>query len=325
MKRKGWLRFLRYGLFMTPLLAMGAAVAQWPERPIRFIVPYPAGGGADIVARILAAGLTEQLGQSVIVENRPGGSAVIGTNTLARSRPDGYVVGMIAESHLLNQHYMKDLPYDSVKDFTPISQLVATPFILVASPKLNVRSVPELVSAAKARPGKINYASIGPGTPHFLAMEWFTSLAGIKLTHVPYSGVAPALNDLVGHQVDVMFTGLSSGLVHVKGGTLTALAVSTAQRVASAPDVPTVAEAGYPDFEFVTWYGLAAPAGTPDAIVKRLSKEITAVFAKPAVRDRLATLGVDPVGSSPEDFAEFMRKAAIQYKKIIDAIPAAAP
>ena len=293
------------------------AQAAYPSKPIRFIVPYPAGGGTDIVARLVAQKMTQSMGQPVVVENKPGASTLIGTEMLAKAPPDGYTLGLITDSHAINPSFFAKLPYDSVKDFSPVSQLVFVPLVMVAHPSLNVKTLPELIAAAKARPGKINYASIGNGTPHNLSMEWVKSLAGIDMAHVPYKGVAPALTDLVAGQVDLMFTGSSSALPYVKSGKLVALAVSSAKRLDSFPDTPSVAEAALPEFDFMTWYGTAVPAGTPKEITQRLSREIAQALAQPDVKERLATLGVVGAPTSPDEFAAFMRKETASLARLV--------
>ena len=309
------------GVLFTALasMCMPQALAQvgYPNKPIRFIVPYPAGGGTDIVARLLAQKMTLSMGQPVLVENKPGASTLIGTEMLAKAAPDGYTLGLITDSHAINPSFFAKLPYDSVKDFSPVSQLVFVPLVMVAHPSLNVKTLPELIAAAKAKPGKINYASIGTGTPHNLSMEWVKSLAGIDMTHVPYKGVAPALTDLVAGQVDVMFTGSSSALPYVKSGRMNALAVSSAKRLDAFPDTPSVAEAALPEFDFMTWYGSAVPAGTPKEITQRLSREIGLALSQPDVKERLASLGVVGAPSSPDDFAAFMRKEAAALARLV--------
>ncbi|PUE56780.1 hypothetical protein B9Z36_09650 [Limnohabitans sp. Rim8] len=309
------------GLLFSALVGVctpqALAQAGYPNKPIRFIVPYPAGGGTDIVARLLAQKMTQSMGQPVVVENKPGASTLIGTEMLAKSAPDGYTLGLITDSHAINPSFFSKLPYDSVKDFSPVSQLVFVPLVMVAHPSLNVKTLPELIAAAKAKPGKINYASIGNGTPHNLSMEWVKSLAGIDMTHVPYKGVAPALTDLVAGQVDVMFTGSSSALPYVKAGRLNALAVSSAKRLDSFPDTPSVAEAALPEFDFMTWYGSAVPAGTPKEITQRLSREIGLALSQPDVKERLVSLGVVGAPSSPDEFAAFMRKETAALARLV--------
>lgn len=299
--------------------AASTAWAAWPDKPIRLIVPYPAGGGADLVGRTIAQKVGESLGQTVVVENRPGASTIIGTEALARAEPDGYTIGMLTDSHALNPAlFPGKLPYDSKKDFAFVSQLVSVPFVLVASPKSGITSLSGLLEAARARPGGITYASIGMGSPHYLAMEYVKALAGVDLTHVPYTGVAPALSALLGSQVDVMFTGLSTGLPNVKAGRLAGLAVTTTRRSAIAPDLPTMSEAGLKEFtSFVTWYGMGAPAGTPPQLVERLSDEIRKALLSPDTQAKLADLGLEAAPSTPKAFAQFMNEETARYAQIV--------
>lgn len=302
------------------ILTPASASAAWPDKPIRLIVPYPPGGGTDIVARLLASELTNQLNQNVIVENRAGGNTIIGTQAVAGAAPDGYTIGLITDSHVINPHIMKTLPYDSKNDFEFVSQLTDVPFVMVASNKLGVKTIEELVAKAKSAPGTINFASIGNGSPHYLAMRWFADMAGIDITHIPYTGVAPALTGIASEQVDVMFTGLSSGLPQSKDGRMVALAVSSENRDPSAPEIPSIAESGYPEFSFVTWYGIVAPAGTPSDIVQKLSREIQTAMQTPTIKDRLASLGVVAKASSPEAFAKFVEDAATHYDRIFELV-----
>ena len=306
------------GLIAGTLLIGAAAAQSYPNKPIRFIVPYPAGGGTDIVARMIAPKMAQALGQAVVVDNRPGASTIIGTEMLAKAAPDGYTIGMITDSHAMNPSFFKTLPYDSQKDFQPITRLVFVPLMLIAHPSLQVKSIQELVATPKAREGKINYASIGNGTPHYLAMEWFKWLTKLNATHVPYKGVAPAVTDVVGGQVDMMFTGMSSALPHVKTGKVIALGVSSAQRQPAAAEIPAVAEApGLSSFDFMTWYGLAAPAGTPPDVIARLNAEVTKALNEPDVKERLAGLGVVGSPTSPAEFAAFMTAEARKVGEII--------
>ncbi|CAN5486973.1 tripartite tricarboxylate transporter substrate binding protein BugE [soil metagenome] len=300
-------------------MASGSALAQsgYPNKPIRFIVPYPPGGGTDIVARLVAAKMSQSMGQPVVVDNKPGASTIIGTEAMAKSPPDGYTFGLVTDSHAINPSFFAKLPYDSVKDFEPLSQLVFVPLVMVANPSLKVSTVRELIVKAKAQPGKINYASIGNGTPHNVSMEWFKKLAGIDMTHVPYKGVAPALSDLVGGQVDLMFTGTSSAAPYTKAGKLVPLAVSSAARQPAFPDVPSVAEAALPEFDFMTWYGTVAPAGTPKDIVARLNREIALALSQPDVKEKLDGLGVVGAASTPDDFATFIRKQTDSLSQLV--------
>jgi tripartite-type tricarboxylate transporter receptor subunit TctC len=304
---------------LAAMLLFGVAAAQsYPNKPIRFIVPYPPGGGTDIVARLIAPKMAQSLGQPIVVDNRPGASTIIGTEMLAKAPPDGYTIGLITDSHSMNPSFFKTLPYDSQKDFQPITRLVFVPLMLIAHPSLQVKSVQELLASPKAREGRINYASIGNGTPHYLAMEWLKSLAKLNATHVPYKGVAPAVTDVVGGQVDMMFTGMSSALPHVKSGKVVALGVSSAQRQPAAPEIPAVAETpGLSNFDFMTWYGVAAPAGTPPEIVARLNAEITKALGEPDVKEKLAGLGVVGAPTSPSEFAAFMTAEARKVGEII--------
>lgn len=298
-------------------LSIASAQGSYPNKPIRLIVPYPPGGGTDIVTRLVAQKLTQSLGQQIVVENKPGASTIIGTDAVAKAAPDGYTLGLITDSHAINPSFFPKLPYDSIKDFAPVSQLVFTPLAMVAHPSLNVKTLPEFIALAKTRPGRINYASIGNGTPHQLAMEWLRSLAGIELNHVPYKGVAPALADLVAGQVDVMFTGTSSAAPYVRQNQLVALAVSSAKRQPSFPGTPSVAEAALPEFDFMTWYGVVAPAGTPREIVQHLSREIWAALNAPDIKERLTGLGVEAAPSTPEEFGAFIRKESVQLAKLV--------
>lgn len=293
-------------------VASVAAFAQsaYPNRPIRLVLPYPPGGGTDIVARLLSQKMSQSMGQPVIVDNKPGASTIIGTDQVAKAAPDGYTIGLITDSHAINPTFFPKLPYDSVKDFAPVTQLVQVPLVLVVNPALNVKTLPEFIALAKKRPGKINYASIGNGTPHQLAMEWLKSLTGIYVTHIPYRGVGPALTDVVSGQVDAMFTGTSTAAPYVRQGRLTALAMSSAKRQPSYPETPAVAEAGseLKTFDFTTWYGILAPAGTPREIVMKLNQELTAALDQPDVKERLSGLGVIGAPSTPEQFGTFLRK-----------------
>ena len=300
-------------------VASGPALAQaYPAKPIRWVVPYPPGGGADIVARLIAGKLSQSLGQQVVVDNKPGASTIIGTDMVAKAPADGYTIGLITDSHAINPIFFPKLPYDTLKDFEAVSQLVFVPLVLVANPTLNVKSVAELVAAAKSRPGKINYASIGNGTPHQLAMEWLKALSGAQMTHIPYKGVAPALTDVMGGQVDVMFTGTSTAAPQVREGKLVALAVSSARRQPAMPSVPSVAESpGLADFDFMTWYGVAAPAGTPRDVVQRLSRELASALNQPDVKDRLAQLGLVGAPSSSEEFKVFIERESKSLARLV--------
>lgn len=302
-------------------VASVAALAQtaYPNRPIRLVLPYPPGGGTDIVARLLSQKMTQSMGQPVIVDNKPGASTIIGTDQVAKAAPDGYTIGLITDSHAINPTFFPKLPYDSVKDFAPVTQLVQVPLVLVVNPALNVKTLPEFIALAKKSPGKINYASIGNGTPHQLAMEWLKSLTGIFVTHIPYRGVGPALTDVVAGQVDAMFTGTSTAAPYVRQGRLVALAMSSGNRQPSYPDTPAIAEAGpaLKNFDFKSWYGIVAPAGTPRDIVMKLNRELTAALDQPDVKERLSSLGVIGSPSSPEQFSAFLRKESESLAELV--------
>jgi tripartite-type tricarboxylate transporter receptor subunit TctC len=304
-------------------LALGAielAKAQaYPARPVRLVVPYPPGGGTDTVARPLAQKLTESLGQPVLVDNRPGASEVIGTELVARAAPDGYTLLLTTNAFAINVALQPKLPYDSDRDFAPVSRLITTPFVLIANPQVRAATLPELIGLAKSQPGKLNYASLGSGTPHHLAMEWLKLLAGVDIVAVPYKGVGPGLAAVVSGEVQLMLTGLTAGLAQVKGGKVRALALTTAARSPAAPDVPTVAESGFPGYDALAWYGILAPAATPGEVIARLNAEIGKALATPDLRERFAKIGVDPAPSAPGDLQQVIRQEMQLWAKVIKA------
>ena len=300
------------------LLALVASAQGYPNKPIRLIVPYPAGGNTDVVARLVATQMGQKLGQAIVIDNKPGASTIIGTEMLARAAPDGYTLGLITDSHAINPMFFPKLPYDSEKDFELVSQLVAVPLVLLANPALNVRTVPELIALARSRPGKLNYASIGDGSAHHLLMEWFSVLAGVQMTHIPYKGVAPALNDLVGGQVDLMFSGTATIAQYTRTGKLVALGVTSSKRESSFPELPTIGEQNLPRFEVTNLgFAIAAPAGTPRDIIVRLNQEIAAALALPAIRDRLESMGTVATPSSLADARSIIGRAVNQWARII--------
>lgn len=302
------------------LLCGQAAQAQaWPSKPIRVIVPYPPGSGTDIVARLLSQRIGDSLGQPLVVENRPGAGAIIGVDAIAKAAPDGHTIGIIDSGALaINPALYPKLPYDSLRDFAPIIEVAALPFMLVANPSLGVSSVQELIAAAKRDPGKINYASVGNGSSVHLATELLKKSAGINLTHIPYKGSAPALNDVLAGTTPVMFVNLLSGLPHVKGGKLRALAVGTSTRVRAIPDVPTIAESGVPGYEFQGWFGMLAPAGTPAPVIQRLNAEFGKVLALGEVRDQLLnTGGMQVIGGTSAQFAAHIAGEMDHWRKLV--------
>ena len=306
-------------LFTAALLAAGAALAQaYPNRPIRWIVTYPPGGPTDFVARAIGAKLTDAWGQQVVIDNRAGAGGVIGTDLGAKAVADGYTLLFGTSAGLtINPALVSKLPYDPVRDFAPVSLLVINPQILVVTNSVPVNSVKELIAYAKSRPGQLNYASVGQGSPNHLGMELLKALAGIDMVHVPYRGTGPAVTDLLGGQVQLMFNSMPLVLPLVQGGKLKGLAVGSAQRSPAVPDVPTVAEAGVPGFENVTWYGMFAPAGTPRDIIMKLNAQVVKILTDPEMAQRLSSQGAEPRSTTPEALAAFMRVESARWKKVI--------
>lgn len=289
------------------LASAHVSAASYPDHPIRLIVPFAAGGGNDTVARLVSQGLAAELGQPVVVDNRPGAGGVVGAEVAARAPADGYTLflGGVG-SHAINPNLHEHLPYDPIKDFAPISLIASAPLILVVHPSVPAHSVQELIALAKAQPGRLNYASNGNGSSSHLAAVMFASLTGVDMVHVPYKGLAPALTDLLSGQVQLMFSSVVAILPHVKAGKLRALAVSSKERLSLLPDLPTVAEAGVPGYQSSSWYGILAPAGTSPAVVTQLNAALVKVIAQPEVRAALAKEGADPVGNSPAAFGAFI-------------------
>ena len=306
--------FLILALALVPALAL----AQYPTRAIRLVVPYPPGGGTDTVARPLAQKLTEQLKHPVIVDNRGGASEIIGTEIVAHATPDGYTLLMTTNAFAINRALRRTLPYRPAKDFAPVARLITTPFMLVVHPGLKAASLRELLAAAKAEPGKLNYASIGAGTPHHLAMEWLKQLAAVDIVPVPYKGVGPGLAAVMAGEVQMMMTGLTAGLVQVKAGKLRALALTTAARSPSVPEVPTVAESGFAGYEALAWYGILAPAATPAEVIARLNAEIRSALRAPDLRERLANIGVDAAPGTPAQLELLIDQETKLWAKVIE-------
>jgi len=302
------------------LCSNGAQAQGYPSKPIRFVVPYPPAGPLDTVARLVGQQVSESVKQPVIVENKPGAGGNIGADLVAKSPPDGYtlLMGAVA-THAINPTLYASIPYDAQKDFIPVTQIASTPNVLVVNPRLPVTNVHEFIAYAKAHPGALNFGSGSTGSAGHLAGELFKSLAGVEMTHVPYKGAAPAMNDLIGGQIQLMFDNLASSLGQIKAGKVRALAVTTATRTELAPGLPTIAESGLPGFDINTWFGLFVPAGTPPAIVQRLHDEFAKALAAPEVRARMLALGAEPVGSTPEQFAQYIRSEAVKYAKLVKA------
>jgi len=308
------------------LLAIALAVPLWawaqayPSKPLHFVVPYPAGGPLDTVARLVGQKVSESLKQPVLVENKPGAGGNIGADMVAKAAPDGYtlLMGAVA-THAINPTLYASIPYDAQKDSIPVTQIASTPNVLVVNPSLPVHSVQEFIAYAKAHPGELNFGSGSTGSAGHLAGELFKSMAGVQMTHVPYKGAAPAMTDLIGGRLQLMFDNLASSLVQIKAGKVRALAVTTAKRTELAPELPTIAESGLPGFDINTWFGLFVPAGTPPAIVQRLHGEFVKALEAPDVRSKMLALGAEPVGNSPGEFAQYIRSEAVKYAKLVKA------
>ncbi len=302
------------------LIYPGIAVGQkYPTKAVRLIVNYPPGSGSDILMRLIAVKLGSALGQQVVVENRGGASGHIGTEIVAHSAPDGYTLGSTTASIIISRSLYPKLGYTIEKDIDPIVLAASAPFILVVHPLLPVKTVKELISLARAKPGEFNYASVGKGSTPHLAMEFFKMQAEINVTHVSYKGTSPALTDLLANQVQMMFANTLSSLPMVKAGRLRALAISSSKRSASAPDLPTVAEEGMPGFEASTWFGMLAPAGTPKDIIVRLNSEVRKILQMPDVLERLKAQGADPIGSTPEEFRDYIKSELVKWEKVVKA------
>ena len=298
---------------MTPVSAQA-----YPAKPIRFIVPFPPGGGNDLIARELAQHVTEPLAQPVIVENRPGASTLIGTEAAAKSLPDGYTLFMGNNSTLtINPNLYKKLPYDAVRDFAPLSLLASAPFLLLAHPSLPAQSVKELIALARLRPGQLNFGSSGLGIATHLAGEMLKVMAHIDIVHIPYKGAAPALTDLMGGQVELGFTNVLSSLPHVRSGRLRVLAVTSKTRSRVLPQVPAIAESGLPDYEASVWYAILAPARTPASALTRLHSEFVKALQQSNVRERLASDGASIVGSTPDVLARTIEADTARWGKVI--------
>ncbi len=312
---------LRTTFAFTAAIAAQAALAQapdsFPNRPLRLIIPYAPAGATDIVGRIVAQKLTERLSQQVLVDNRPGAGAIIGSEILAKSAPDGYTMMSANIAHGANPYLHKKLPYDTVKDFAPVTLMVVVPMVLIVHPSLPARSVPEFVALAKAKPGQLTYGTAGIGSANHLAMELFKISTGTNIIHIPYKGGGPAVVDLVAGQITAMFSTVAMAAPYVKGGKLRAFGISSTKRSAALPDVPTVAEAGISGAELHEWQGIVVAAGTPKAAIDILHREIAAVLGIADVRERIAGLGADVVASTPAQFAEHIRKELATWGKVV--------
>ncbi|MCC7485535.1 MAG: tripartite tricarboxylate transporter substrate binding protein [Burkholderiales bacterium] len=305
----------------TLIFAYVPAVAQgYPDRPIRVIVPVPAGGTPDVLARTVTPPLSEELGRQLVVDNRGGAGGRIAADLAAQAAPDGYTLFLSSPGALtIVPHLAKNVPYDPLRDFAPVSLVSTGPFLLLTHPSVAVKTVKDLIALAKAQPGKLNYASAGNGTANHLATELFKSMAGIDLTHVPYKGAPMAVTDFLAGRVSVTFNSIPPILAHIQGGRARALGVAGARRSPLLPEVPTIIEAGVPGYESGAWLGLLAPAKTPPAIIKRLHEAVVKVVNRPAVHAKLESVGAEPVGDTPREFAERIRREYEQNAKIVKA------
>jgi tripartite-type tricarboxylate transporter receptor subunit TctC len=314
MVRRLWL-----ALFAMSLVALScpADAQDYPTKPIKFIVPYPPGGGTDVVARIVNEPLATALGQPIVIDNRGGAAGNLGTDIVAKAPADGYTILFTLSSHTINPKLYEKLPFDVERDFVPVSLVALIPQILVANPSVPITSVKELIAYAKANPGKLNYASVGIGSPAHIAGELLKLKTGIDMVHVPYKGGGPAVVDTIGGQVQLAFVSMPAALQHVKSGRLRAIAVASAKRSASAPEIPTIAEAGVPDYAVESWYGALAPAKTPPAIVAKLNAAFAKVLESPQVKERLFAQGAEAASSSPAQFDRMMKDELAKWEQVI--------
>jgi tripartite-type tricarboxylate transporter receptor subunit TctC len=299
------------------VFALSAQAHEYPLKPVRVVVPYPAGGPNDIIVRLVGQKLAEALHHPVVVENRPGAGGNIGTDSVAKSAADGYTLVSVGPGALIINPLLGKVPYDTMRDFAPVTIMAVAPNALVAHPSFPAKTVAELIALARAQPGAINYASGGSGSTPHLAAALFAVMAKVELTHVPYKGTGPATADLIGGQVQIAFLGIPTVLPHIRSGKLRALATTGKRRSPELPGVPTVDEAGVPGYELSPWYGLLAPAGTPRAVVARLSAEVTKIVREPAMREQLAAQGAEPTGGTPEEFLQVLRAETATWTRVV--------
>ena len=307
-----------YPAFLAALSAVSIAHAQtYPVKPVRLIVPSSPGGGTDITARIIAPDLGRLLGQQVVVENRAGAGTMIGGEVVAKAPPDGYTLLMGISTLAINPAIYRKVPYDALRDFAPVTQAVTLPNVIVGHPSLPARNVKELVALARSRPGELNFSSAGVGTSPHLSVELFLVMTKTRMTHIPYKGSGPAATDLIAGQVQLMAPNMLTAYPHIKSGRMRAYGVTSSKRSAGAPEIPTIAEAGVPGYEAVQWYGVLAPANTPRPIVTRLHGDIAKVLQQPNVKELLSKDGAEAVGSTPEQFAAFLKSETVKWAKVV--------
>jgi tripartite-type tricarboxylate transporter receptor subunit TctC len=312
-------KVVAFAVFVLSGTLSAAQAQDYPSRPIRMVVPFAPGGGSDISARVLADGLSDALGQSIVVDNRPGAGSILGCDIVAKANPDGYTTLLGNISMAFNTAIYKKLPYDAIKDFAPITLATDQPNILVAHPSLPAKSFTEFLSLASSQPGKFTYGSAGSGSGTHLAMELLLMSRRLDLVHVPYKGTGPALTALLGNQISVFFSTYASALPHVKGARLRAYAVTSTKRTATLPEIPTVAESGFPGYEYSTWYGFLAPAGTPRAIVEKLNKAAVTALRSERTRERYVAQGMDPIPSTPAEYATYLKSEIAKWTKVVRA------
>jgi tripartite-type tricarboxylate transporter receptor subunit TctC len=308
-------RALLTGLLLA--LSLNAYSQEWPSRPIRLILPFPPGGGTDILGRLIAERLSVSLGQPVVTENRGGAGGNVGAEAAARSAPDGYTIVLVAPSLAISPTLYSKINYDPVKDFAPVSLVATVPNVMITQPSIPAENLQEFIAFAKTKPGALNFGSGGAGTSNHLAGELFNIVAGTKLVHIPYKGVNLAMQDVLSGNVHLVFIGIPAATPHIKAGKLRALALVAPQRLSALPDVPTVAEAGLKDFEVTTWYGVLAPAGTPRPIVMRLNSELVNIMHSPELKEKLAASGTEPLTSTPEEFAAYIKREMTKWGDVI--------
>jgi len=293
-----------------------ALAADYPQRPIRLIVPFAPGGGLEITARSIGQKLTEKRGQAIVIDNRPGAATIVGSEITSKANPDGYTLLMITTTFAINPSLYGKLPYDPNRDFAPVTQITSVPNILVVNPAIAAHTVRELIALAKAKPGQLNYASAGSGTSPHLAAELFKTMAGIEMTHIPYKGIPPAVTDVIAGRVTMLMTTTISAAPHVKSGRLRALAITSPKRLAAMPDVPAIGET-VPGYEADAFQGMVAPAGVPKEIVRQLADDIATIVKSPEIRERITADGAEPIGSTPEAFGAFLKKEMLKWGKVV--------
>jgi len=299
------------------LLAPAAAAQTYPDRPIRLILSVPAGGTPDVTARLLTPSLSQLLGQPLVVDNRGGAGGLIGAEIVSKAAPDGYTLFISSPGALTILPHLRRVPYDTLRDFAPIGLISSGPFLLLTHPSVPVKTVQELIVLARAEPGKLNYASAGNGAPNHLAMELFKSMTGVNITHVPYKGAPQAVTDLLAGHMNMAFNSIAPVLPHIRAGRMRVLGVASQKRSPQLPDVPTISEAGVPGFAAENWFGMFAPAKTPKRIITQVNGALVQVVRAPEIRSQFEALGADPVGSSPEEFAAFIRRDLEKYARVV--------